>query len=165
MTKHPKKTPPSYSTFGVTTILLVFVMICIVMISTLSFVTANADYKLSKKVAEKNSLFSSAEEEAYHVLQIVEQALVTAYTTTATQSGYWSSVEQALSDVDMDGSFSMEDGYTYSYEIPISDQQRLHVVLALYYPQTDNEVFVKIKTWQSIYDAMDFEEGTLNLID
>ena len=46
-----------FSNFGFSTILLTFSMICIVTFSALAFVTANSDYKLSKRVADNNSSY------------------------------------------------------------------------------------------------------------
>ncbi len=45
-----------FSNFGFSTILLTFSMICIVTFSALAFVTANSDYKLSKRVADNEQL-------------------------------------------------------------------------------------------------------------
>ena len=49
-----------FSSFGFSSILLIFVMICIVTFATLTLVTANSDYKLSKKEQEllRNSYFN-----------------------------------------------------------------------------------------------------------
>ena len=40
-----------FSNFGFSTILLTFVMMCIMTFGVLSLITANSDYKLSQKVA------------------------------------------------------------------------------------------------------------------
>ena len=54
-----------FSNFGFSTILLTFSMICIVTFSALAFVTANSDYKLSKRVADNNSSYYRACEKAW----------------------------------------------------------------------------------------------------
>ena len=64
MNKREHKKAPGFSNFGFSTILLAFVMICIVTISALSLLTANSDYKLSQKVAEKNTAYFDAEKKA-----------------------------------------------------------------------------------------------------
>ena len=46
-----------FSNFGMSTILVVFAMMCIVTFSVLAFITANSDYKLSCRVAENNSSY------------------------------------------------------------------------------------------------------------
>ena len=51
-----------FSSFGFSSILLIFVMICIVTFATLTLVTANSDYKLSKKVAAKSTSYYEGEE-------------------------------------------------------------------------------------------------------
>ena len=56
----------SFSNFGFSTILISFTMICIVTFLALSLITANADYKLSKKTAEKTKEYYAAQESAYN---------------------------------------------------------------------------------------------------
>ena len=63
MTK--KKENRGFSNFGFSTILLSFVMICVVTFSALALVTANSDYRLSKKVADKTAEYYTAQEKAY----------------------------------------------------------------------------------------------------
>ena len=62
----------SFSSFGFSTILIAFVMICIVTFSVLSLLTANADYKLSQKVAQKSTSHAKAEYAAYEVLAQID---------------------------------------------------------------------------------------------
>ena len=46
---------------GFSTILMVFTMLCLVTFATLSLLTANADYRLSKKVASKTEDYYEAD--------------------------------------------------------------------------------------------------------
>lgn len=69
MGKQKEMNQRSFSNFGFSSILLAFVMLCIVTFSALSLLTANADYKLSKKVADKTAAYYQAEEKAYLLLR------------------------------------------------------------------------------------------------
>ncbi len=96
MSKQERNNGPGFSNFGFSTILLAFVMICIVTISALSLITANSDYKLSKKVAEKNSAYYLAEEKAYEIMAQVDEQLAIAYAQSNTEHDYYKAAESAL---------------------------------------------------------------------
>ena len=68
-----------FSNFGFSTILLTFSMICIVTFSALAFVTANSDYKLSKRVADNNSSYYRACEKAWDEISQIDAILASAY--------------------------------------------------------------------------------------
>ena len=46
---------------GFSSILMVFTMLCLVTFATLSLITANSDYRLSLKVAEKTTAYYEAD--------------------------------------------------------------------------------------------------------
>lgn len=152
-----------FSNFGFSTILLAFVMICIVTISAVSLLTANSDYKLSKKVAEKNKDYYIAEETAYSQLKAIDTELSLAYQEAENESEYYSYAETRLSPLGY-GQFEKTDsGYIYSYSVPISDTQALEVILTVHYPTSDLDTFYKIACWKSAYETTIYEDETLNL--
>lgn len=160
MNKRERKQAPSFSNFGFSTILLAFVMICVVTISALSLLTANSDYKLSLKVAQKNSDYYLAEETAYKQLAEIDALLADAYEKSVSKSNYFESVEKVLETLDT-GSY---ENNCYTYVVPISNNQTLRVVLQITYPETENDTFYQISTWQSVYEEILPEDEPLNLI-
>ncbi len=74
-----RKNKNTFSNFGFTTVLIVFVMICIVTFSALAYLTAASDYRLSKKVADRTTDYYQAEEKAYLVLGEIDSALTGVY--------------------------------------------------------------------------------------
>lgn len=56
----PRKKQIIGNHFGTSSILLVFVVLCLVSFATLSIVSANADYILSKKIAERTISYYNA---------------------------------------------------------------------------------------------------------
>lgn len=163
MNKRERKSTPGFSNFGFSTILLAFVMICIVTISALSLLTANSDYKLSQKVADKNTAYYKAEQQAYQVLAEVDQTLANAYSKASDANSYYKEVEGALLTVKQ-GTYDRTT-CSYFYVIPISENQSLEIKLLIHYPKTSDESFYEIATWKSVYDQVEIEEGTLDLID
>ena len=163
MSKQPRK-KLEFSNFGFSTILLAFVMICIVTISAISLLTANSDYKLSKKVAEKNKVYYLAEETAYLTLAKIDTALANAYTKAQSEHTYYLYAEKFLSALDYGQYSSTDSTHIYTYEIPISEGHSLKVELLLTYPNDSNDTFYEILKWQSEYETTIHEDETLNLM-
>ena len=64
-----KKSGLSFSSgIGSSSILVIFVILCLVSFATLSIVSANADYKLSKKVLDRTTAYYEAEGQAHRHL-------------------------------------------------------------------------------------------------
>jgi len=163
MNRHQRK-KLEFSNFGFSTILLAFVMICIVTISAISLLTANSDYKLSKKVAEKNKVYYLAEETAYLNLAEIDTALANAYKKAQSEHTYYLYAEQFLSALDYGQYSSTDSTHIYTYEIPISEGHSLTVELLLTYPNDSNDTFYEVLKWQSEYETTIHEDETLNLM-
>lgn len=163
MSKHERKAPPVFSNFGFSTILLAFVMICIITISALALLTANSDYKLSQKVAEKNSSFYEAEKQANYILSNVDQELAKAYYNSTNDNSYYEDVERSMKQFKQ-GTYD-KNTCVFSYTVPITDNHELYIELLVLYPESTEESLFEIITWKSVYNIDTPEEGTLNLID
>ena len=158
-----KKQDIGFSNFGFSTILLAFVMICIVTISAVSLLTANSDYKLSKKVAEKSTAYYKAEEKAYAKLEEIDTLLALAYQDSRDETDYYNACQKRLSTLDY-GTYEVQvNAHTYSYEVQIADGQNLLVTLTLQYPSSGSDTFYRISNWQSKYETSIHEEEILNV--
>lgn len=140
-----------FSSFGFSSILLIFVMICIVTFATLTLVTANSDYKLSKKVAAKSTSYYEGEEFVYRRMEEIDNACMDAYLQAANANAFYTKMN--LLD-------SHEVCITYS----VSENQYLEVILEITYPSSDTEHFMDIKKWQLINVPMEIEDTGWNLI-
>lgn len=151
------------SSFGFSTILLSFVMICVVTFSALSLVTANSDYKLSKKVADKNKDYFKAEERAYDKLSIIDDILIDARSSYLEKASYYEELSKLLKDYGI--LEASNDEYFFSFDEKISNNNYLAVKIKIYYPENENQVFYDIIQWKSNYETEIFEDETLNLIE
>ena len=86
-----------FSNFGFSTILLSFVMICVVTFSALSLVSAYSDHKLSQKVADRTTAYYAAEERAYEKLARIDDILRESYLATDGKSEIGKSPESLVS--------------------------------------------------------------------
>lgn len=131
---------------GSSSLLVIFIILCLVSFATLSIVSANADYKLSNKVLDRTTAYYEASNQAEQQLAELHQTLAAAYADSATEAEYF-----------------QQTGHDTSYLFPISDLQSLEVKVNIVYPAKEGDAYYKIRSWQIILTD-DFEyEDTLDL--
>ena len=118
---------------GSSSILLIFVILCLVSFAALSIVSANADYKLGQKILTRTSAYYEAYNQAEKSIAAIDKTLWDVYSSSANEKDYFSTV-----------------GHEKSYLIPISDLQNLSIELEILYPQTTGDTCYKIQSWKVI---------------
>ena len=153
---------------GFSTILMVFTMLCLVTFATLSLLTANADYRLSKKVAAKTEDYYEADLLAREFLLQIDESLEELYQNDAGQNAFCQEALKRLQEIPLPQGItksSVSDENSYGFEIDINDAQTLSVVLELQEPQSDTDCFYTIKQWKTtIMRSEENEEETLHLL-
>lgn len=153
---------------GFSTILMVFTMLCLVTFATLSLLTANADYRLSKKVAAKTEDYYEADLLAREYLLQIDEALEELYQNQVNQNTFCKDAKKYLQEMPMPQGItksSAPDEMSYGFEIAINDAQTLSVVIKLQEPQSDTDCFYTIKQWKTtIMCDEENEEETLHLL-
>lgn len=128
---------------GLSSILLIFVVLCLVSFGILSLVSANADRKLSKKVLNRTSAYYEACNQAESTLCSIDKTLHTLYEACDSAEAYY---EQA-------------GGTTLSFQYDISELQALQITLNILYPETDHDAFYQITSWKVITtQELDYDE-------
>ena len=158
-----------FSNFGFSTILLSFVMICVVTFSALSLVSAYSDHKLSQKVADRTTAYYAAEERAYEKLARIDDILRESYLATDGKAAYYALAETLLAKANVThealGIWSQEQGqYTLSYTETIAEGQTLSVKIAIYYPTKGTNNFYGLLEWRSIYEQKFPEDDHLDVM-
>jgi hypothetical protein len=139
-------------------------MLCILTFSALALISANSDYRLSKKMATGNTAYYEAEASASRTLANIDTALAEAFSESSDEDSYVSLVEENVPPL-CDGEFlEAEDGYRITYSVPIRDGQTLSVVLSVRYPGGTGEHFYEILEWKSIHETGFVDEEPLNLL-
>lgn len=158
-----KKEKRSFMNFGFSTILLFFVMICVVTFSVLSFTTAYSDYTLSKKVADKTIAYYATQELVCENLVNLEDFLWKHYQSTLNDTAYYEILQKELK---LYGDVAHTDlGLTFTFQELISENQFLKVSLLLSYPEQDADTFYEILSWKTFYEQTILEEEEpLNLL-
>lgn len=120
---------------GSASILLIFVLLCLISFAALSIVSANADSKLTAKVLERTNAYYEACNEAETSLAEIDKTLIRVYLESENADDYFSSV-----------------GHSKSFNIAISELQTLVVQIEILYPTRDEDTFYRITKWQVVTD-------------
>lgn len=126
-----KQNPQFSIHVGSASLLMIFVILCLVSFATLSIVSANADRKLTDKVLERTDAYYAACNEAETALAAVDQTLESVCASASSEEEYFSTV-----------------GHDKSYAIPISDLQKLQVTIEILYPAGSGDPYYRITNWQ-----------------
>ena len=146
----------SFINIGFSSIVMVFIMICLVTFATLSVLTAHSDYKLSVKAADKTTSYYAADTVARDVLSQIDASLYRIYLGSSSSEDYYANLSasfvindlpQSVSDITIELSEGLP---VINYRVAISDVQTLHVSLTANYPQNGNEWFTSIQRWQTV---------------
>ena len=109
---------------GMSSILLIFVVLCLISFSILSIASANADKKLSQKILNRSIAYYNACNQAEETLKNIDAELTKAFTFVSS--------------------------YENTYEFPISDLQSLQVRLNYIYPTTAYQSCYEIASWKVV---------------
>lgn len=141
-----------FSGFGFSTILLAFVMICVVTFAALSAVTSHSDYKLSRQIADRTAAYYEAQARAHETLYALEDILLESYQATKTggSTAYYAHLEKSLQPYGIVAAADAK--MTLSFQEPIADGQQLCITLRLHYPQKADDPFYEIIEWKSVYE-------------
>lgn len=115
---------------GSSSILLIFVILCLVSFAVLSIVSAQTDYKLSCKLAERTTKYYEANNEVESYLRDLQASLEKIYVDSATAEEYFAVA-----------------GHDTTFSIQLSEQQMLNVHLTILYPG-DGKGYYEINTWK-----------------
>ena len=124
---------------GSSSILVIFVIVCLVCFAALSIVSANSDYRLTQKMAGRESRYYEACNNAYQALADIDATLDTLYQSGISEEEYYAQA-----------------GQQKSYAYPVSDIQSLRVTIRILYPENDRSPLYEIEEWRIV------TTGTLN---
>ena len=142
-----KKTSRPLLTTGTSTLLLIFVSLCLLTFAVLSLLSARADRNLSRKTAERTSAYYEAYNQAEDRLGETDQMLEKLWQEAAGEKAYFQAVREAFEDMDFD-----EENHTLSFSVPLTDTQVLAITLKLQTPEPGS-TFYTITSWKTVNTA------------
>lgn len=141
-----EKSQKSFFNIGITSIVLIFVLLCLLTFSVLSLVSAKADYNLSLKSAQRTSDYYESENQASVILHTIVSCLKEqAVSTDAGQ--FFTGVRASLEGQD---SISFQDDRHLSYQVPLGDKQILSVHLTISDVPFDDGNLYQIDSWKTV---------------
>lgn len=135
---------------GISSILMVFVVLCLITFAVLALTSANADYRLSEKVAGRTSAYYAAEGRAYDRLEEIDALLFEQYNNSENVKEYEENLFHALTDMDGMSVEKDSDGVCILFSEAIDDTEILEIELLAAYPQEKEDGFYSVKKWQSV---------------
>lgn len=164
-----KKHPPVVN-IGSSSLLVIFLVLCLVTFATLSLSSARSDYNFSSRLADRKTEYYAASSQAEEVLDQIDTILAETYKDS--HGTYYSAAEKKLSGLTLDGDSGAITLYvkistekpSVSYQVPVNDKQFLSVNLELLPAGSHNNGFYRITQWKVMSDTEWNGDNTLKLI-
>ena len=140
---------------GSFTIIHSFVMLCIVTFCALALLSANADYRLSKNVADQTSACYEATEAATRTLSEIDLLLSQVYAEHPEESSYYDEALSALKQFQKKNPHIQisnnpyKKGITVTYKQNFLESESLCVSLDVCYPLSSDGVFYHLTKWNT----------------
>ncbi|MBE5877496.1 MAG: hypothetical protein E7290_11490 [Lachnospiraceae bacterium] len=142
------KKPQFKLNIGLSSILLIFVVLCLVSFAVLSLVSANADNKLSQKMLERSSTYYDACNQFEEDCAKLYADLKECYTNSQDEQAYYETLSKT------------EDTYSYA----LSDLQSLEVTVQFLYPENMTQPLFTVISRRVVTDDMIEYDTHLNVI-
>lgn len=158
-----KKNTPVIN-IGSASMLVIFIVLCLVTFATLSLASASSDYNFSKKISSRTTDYYEASNQASEILQQIDNILSDAYTNS--RGSYFTSASNTLASLSINGittDFTLSKP-TIAYSVKINDSQALNVTLILTSPIAKGAPYYHISTWQVVSTATWHGNNKLNLL-
>lgn len=129
---------------GLSSILLILVILSLISFACLSMVSATADQKLTAKLCDRTTNYYAADSLAKEKLLTINETLAKCYADAASEEEYFDTV-----------------GTGSKFYIPVSETQKLMIGLTYLYPDSDkdsvSDLFYEISEWRIETDTSTLE--------
>ncbi len=144
------KRPSAGFNIGTSSILVTFVLLCLVTFAGLSFLSTNSDYHLSKQSAERTASYYDANRMAEIYLANIQSIMEQIDQSVSSEDEYYRTARSTFADNPRIQFSEDENGNdTLQYKVAISAGQELAVCLTLCYPENNDGNTFTITSWQT----------------
>lgn len=133
------------STLGVSLVLVVFILLCLITFGTLSYLLAKADNALSTSTTENVLSYYAAEFAAQTTLQEIDAQLATAYAGAEDFDSYAAALESAFAGAENISLTVDENAVILTFVTVASENETLVATLEIDYPATGG--YYSITSW------------------
>lgn len=131
---------------GIVSIVLIFVMLCLLTFSALSLVSAKADLGLSRKSADHTTEYYECTNEANDILFRIISCMEE-HRENAGETAYFQNIREDLEGTD---GITFSDDRHLSYSVPMGAEQLLAVSLTLSYTPYEDGAYYRIREWRTV---------------
>ena len=157
-----KKTLYPITNTGSVSLLMIFIVLCLTILSTLSLSGALGEYQYSQKIAQHHADYYRASGSASRMLRKIDQVLELAHTEHP--DDYYSAAEQQLTQMEGLEIDLTAESPAITYQMSVDDSQSLQITLALNAPDELDKGYYRITAWQEISSSGWNGDDSLNLM-
>lgn len=157
----------SVTNIGSISLLMIFIILCMVTLAALSLSSAASEANSAQKFADHNTKYYQAGNQAEETLDIIDGILAESYTVSADSAAYFTEVETRLAKLSTNITINISAEYksaTIDYITSVDDSQSLEVELTLADPFTTSSGFYKITSWREVQTSDWNADNTIKLI-
>lgn len=163
------KQQSSFVNIGSSSLLIIFLIMCLATFAILSISSAKSDYSFSERLADRKTQYYDASASASQILDSIDEKLENLAKTDLCdgKTAYMDQVisafhESKINDVTL-LCRSINNETIISYQIPIGNKQVLDVQIRVT-DYTENPAYYEIKSWQVVSTDNWESDQTLNLM-
>ena len=131
---------------GITSLFLIFSVLCLVILSLLTLGTSNSDLAMSKRSMEQTSNYYNTCSRASDLCLEMENNLWTLYFDSTDENDFYKKIDTISNEHFIWDSSKRQ----LSLELSFTDSQALLICLDVLYPESDAETCLQVNTWQTI---------------
>ncbi len=137
---------------GTSSVLVSFVLLCMVSFAALTYISAHSDYNLSKQTARRTTEYYEANRLAELYMANVEGLLSKRARACTNAGDYYSSIPALFEDNDLfivSEEAIRDNPVTISYTVLMNDALQLNVTLKAHYPDDEDHSVFTIECWNT----------------
>jgi anaerobic ribonucleoside-triphosphate reductase len=129
---------------GISSIMLIFLVVCFSVFSILALMSAKADYKMNQKISDSFSEYYEVNQKAQELVAQIDEQLKQAYEEAASEKEYQKIACQKLLEIK---GIEIEEKQI-DFQVETDDSKALAVELEICYPRETEDSLYQIKKWK-----------------
>ena len=168
MRKQSEKAPAPFFNIGASSLLVIFLILCLVTFAILTLTSAKSDADFAEKLAQHKTNYYAACNTAESTLDEIDAVLADAWQLSDT-AAVFTEIETRLTALNSREQLQLSMDFTQSeptvsYAVAIDDKQNLCVTLTLAAAPAKGEAYYRISQWQVQSSGEWNGDQTLNLM-
>ena len=151
------KHKPPITNIGSVSLIMIFIVLCMVTFAILSLSESTGDYKFTEKLASHTTDYYTASSQAERALAEIDALLHDAgENVISSETLFYQNVIEAINNAslndinDLAATFDNDKVLYISYDVPLGDSQKLYVRLRVNAPQASTSAAYTITAWQTL---------------